>query len=96
MPELFVRDAVAGGAGSRRLPRPPRRWVVHRAADGALDPLISRGYEAGCLADLDIRGIKGRYRGGTASTDNPGEILDNLPLLTARARQQAEREMRAI
>lgn len=37
-----------------------------------------------------IHGIKGRYLRGTASSDNPGDILDNLPLLAARARRQAE------
>ncbi|GLT02589.1 aminoglycoside phosphotransferase [Sphingobium jiangsuense] len=38
-----------------------------------------------------IHGIKGRHLRGTASSGNPGEIVDALPLLAARARQQVER-----
>lgn len=94
--------AIGGGLEGFDLPAlglPPEEEYIARycrrtGRSGIANLDFYVAYNMFRLASI-IHGIKGRYMRGTASSDNPGEILDNLPLLAARARQQAERAMAA-
>ena len=90
--------AIGGGLEGFDLPAlglPPEdayvaRYCARTGRDGIAHIDFYIAYNMFRLASI-IHGIKGRYLRGTASSDNPGDILDNLPLLASRARQQAER-----